>query len=405
MMIRTFHGLRRITGALLLAVLIGLPFLRINGESALRFDVPSLRLMLFGTVILMQDFFIILIAVIFLTFSFLFATTILGRVWCGWLCPQTVLTDATSFVDTSRRRGYAALVFAALAGIAASAVIAAACIGYFVSPYDLPLLLRNGGTAATIIIWSWVSLVVILFLDITALRRKFCASVCPYAKMQSVLFDDRTLVVAFDESRADQCRECEACIRACPVDIDIRKGLQSACIHCAECVDACAAQMARRNQRSLIGYTRGLAGSRGAGIRINPLITGILTAISFAFLLYLAISRAPFDMSIRLEYRGGPEAGSDGSVINNYLITLRNVTTRDLDLDLTASAAEGWVSLTPGAVHLKQGAESVTLPVSVILKPPARLRQGPVKITITIRSVLLGKSVSRSVLFVVPRGE
>jgi len=105
MMIRTFHGFRRLADALLLIILIGLPFVRLNGESALRFDVPTLRLLFFGTEIWMQDFFIVLVAVIFLTFLILFVTTILGRVWCGWLCPQTVLMDVTTFMETFQKGG------------------------------------------------------------------------------------------------------------------------------------------------------------------------------------------------------------------------------------------------------------------------------------------------------------
>ena len=96
-MTRKFHKFRRITGAALLIILIVTPFLRIGGQSAFRFDVPSLRLLFFGTEIWMTDFFIVLIAVLFLTFITLFTTTVFGRIWCGWLCPQTVLSDATEF--------------------------------------------------------------------------------------------------------------------------------------------------------------------------------------------------------------------------------------------------------------------------------------------------------------------
>ncbi|HYA88950.1 MAG TPA: 4Fe-4S dicluster domain-containing protein [Nitrospirota bacterium] len=238
MMIRTFHGFRRLTDALLLIILIGLPFVRLNGESALRFDVPTLRLLFFGTGIWMQDFFIVLVAVIFLTFFILFVTTILGRVWCGWLCPQTVLMDVTTFMEAFKKQGYPGLIAAAFAGLAASAALSASFISYFVSPYDLPLILRTGGPSATIVVWSWAVIAVVLYLDLIALRRGFCAAACPYAKMQGVLFDDRTLMVAFDSARTEECRECLACVKVCPLGIDIRKGTQMACIHCAECVDA-----------------------------------------------------------------------------------------------------------------------------------------------------------------------
>jgi cytochrome c oxidase accessory protein FixG len=405
MMTNKFHWFRRVSGALFLIILIGLPFLRIQGESALRFDVPSLRLLFFGTSIWMQDFFIVLIAVIFLTFLILFATTVLGRIWCGWLCPQTVLVDTTSFIDRSRKRGRAAGMAASAAVGAISAVIAASLIAYFVSPYDLPFLIRSGGAPVTLVLGSWVALTIILFLDLVALRRKFCASVCPYAKLQNILFDDRTLVVAFDPRRARECRECLACVKACPVGIDIRKGLHLSCIHCAECVDACTERMAMRGRESLIGYSFGMYGDHRSGVRVNPLITGMVTSISLAFLIYLSFTRMPFDMNVRLNYTGGAQVRMDGTLTNSYELSLRNMGNADLDLDLsaTSSAAPGSaVRITPDVVTLKRGTDIMKVPVIVSLARGAVSGKNSVTITLTLRSDRLGKSISKQMLFMVP---
>ncbi|MDA8086832.1 MAG: 4Fe-4S binding protein, partial [Nitrospiraceae bacterium] len=86
------------------AVILGLPFLRINGQSDLRFDVPSLRLYFFGAAIWMDEFFIVLVAIIFLVLLFVFVTLMVGRLWCGWVCPQTVLIDYTGFFDKVKKR-------------------------------------------------------------------------------------------------------------------------------------------------------------------------------------------------------------------------------------------------------------------------------------------------------------
>jgi cytochrome c oxidase accessory protein FixG len=403
MMTRKFHWYRRVSGILFLVILIGLPFLRIHGESAFRFDVPSLRLLFFGTSIWMQDFFIVLIAVIFLTFLILFATTVLGRVWCGWLCPQTVLVDTTSFIDTSRRQGPAARMAASAAVGAISAIIAASLIAYVVSPYDLPALIKSGGAPGTLVLGSWVALTIILFLDLVALRRNFCATVCPYAKLQSVLFDDRTLVVAFDSQRARECKECLACVKACPVGIDIRKGLNMACIHCAECVDACTERMARRDKQSLIGYSFGMSNDRRSGVRINPLITGLATAIALVFLIYLSLTRVPFDMNVRLNYTGGTQVQADGSLTNSYELSLRNTGSADLALDLGATSAEvpGTVRVSPDVIALKQGTDIVKMPVIVTLAREAVSGKHSVWITLILRSSRLNKSISKQILFMV----
>lgn len=402
MMTRRFHALRRLFGASLLTILIGLPFLRIHGESAFRFDVPTLRLLFFGTGIWMQDFFIVLVALIFLTFFILFATTIFGRVWCGWLCPQTVLIDVTTFVEKARKRKVSARVAASGAGIAASATIAASFICYFVSPYDLPLILRTGGTNATIIIGSWTVLAVVLFLDLIALRRGFCATACPYAKMQGVLFDDRTLIVVFNNQRANECMHCNACVISCPVNIDIREGSQSACIHCAECVDACTEKMSRKNRTSLIQYRFGLPGKRGSGVRVNPLLTGVLTAVTFVFLLYLTFTRMPFDMNIHMKHIDEPSILADNGETKAYVLSLRNMGQTDLALELNASASTGEASVSPHLVLLKKGSDITTVPITIVLQNASKIKQHTVTIVLTLSSKPLGKSLEKRVTVILP---
>jgi len=402
-MSRKFHRLRRFSGAVLLLILIGLPFLRVHGESAFRFDIPSLRLLFFGTEIWLADFFIFLIAVIFLTFLAIFTTTIFGRLWCGWLCPQTVLVDATTFMATAWERGYSARALASAAGMVVSAVVSASLIGYFVSPYDLPSLLQTGGMPAKIVLGSWIALSLIVFLDLIALRRRFCSTVCPYAKLQSVLFDDRTLVVAFDSRRADECMQCSACVKACPVGIDIRRGSQMACIHCAECVDACTERMARRDRESLVRYSFGLPGEQTAGVRVNPLLTGAITAISLVFLVYLSASRMPFDMNVHLNYTEEPVMRTNGNVTNTYTLSLRNMGTTDLELDLSASVPAGTVLVSPDTVPLRKGRDILRVPLSVTVNGVSSQGQHPVTITLTVASKQVDKRISKTVYFMMPK--
>jgi cytochrome c oxidase accessory protein FixG len=400
-MSKTFHGLRRACGMVLFLVLITLPYVQIHGESALRFDIPSLRLLFFGTSIWMADFFIILIMVMFLTFFTLFATTLFGRIWCGWLCPQTVLVDATMFIETARLKGYAKVILSWITGLLVSAVAAAGLIGYFVSPYDLPGVLRTGGLPAQIVSVSFAVLVVLIVLDLIALRRRFCATVCPYAKMQGVLFDDRTLVVAFDHERADECMDCGACAKACPVNVDIRTGPHMACIHCAECVDACTERTAIRGRRSLVNYTFGIAANRRTGVRTFPLITGVLTVVSLAFLVYLAASRMPFDVTVQLNYTEAPINTINGSTTRSYMLSLRNMGPTDLLLDLSVAAASGEARVLPDTITLPRSGMVSKVPVSITVTqaPPA---QDPVVVTLTVRSKVLGKSITRTIYFMMP---
>ncbi len=117
---------------------------------------------------------------------------------------------------------------------------------------------------------------VTLFLDLGFVRARFCATACPYAKLQGVLFDRATLVVAYDERRDAECIDCLACVRVCPTGIDIRDGLQAECIACAQCVDACAPILARFGKPTLVDYFFGAPGERPRLLR--PVVLALAAA-------------------------------------------------------------------------------------------------------------------------------
>src|SRR3990172_791625 len=234
MRIRQIQPYRRLLEALQALLILGLPFLTVNGESALRFDIPSLRLHFFGISLWMDEFFLVLIAILFLTFLIVLITLMFGRIWCGWLCPQTVLVDFTRFVDRALKKDFASGTVSYLLTFLVSLIVAAGLIWYFVSPYEFfgRLFAGNFGPVLT---GFWTVMAGIIFLDLAFLRHGFFTTVCPYAKMQSEIFDKNTLRIGFDPRRKEECLNCMACVRACPVGIDIRDGMNAACINCAEC--------------------------------------------------------------------------------------------------------------------------------------------------------------------------
>jgi len=137
-------SLRRMTEILQAILILGLPFVRVKRESALRFDIPSLRLHVFGCTIWMQEFFIVLVATIFFTLLIVFITLVFGRIWCGWLCPQTVIVDFTPFMDKAKKEGVLYKLMAIAITFLISIVVAASLIWYFVSPYEFIPDLING---------------------------------------------------------------------------------------------------------------------------------------------------------------------------------------------------------------------------------------------------------------------
>ena len=373
-MTRRIRTWRRVAEVCQAAVIVGLPFLKINGESALRFDVPSLQLYFFGLDLWMEEFFIVLIAVIFLSLLVILFTLLLGRIWCGWMCPQTVIADFTSFVDRVKYKGIAEKVVPYSATFVISLFVAANLIWYFVSPYDFfPRLLE--GRLGDVIWWFWIVLTAILFLNFVLVRRTFCATVCPYAKLQSTLFDSRTLLVAFDPRRRDECIECMACVRTCPVGIDIRKGQNAACIHCAECIDSCTGVMMPRRKKSLIGYFFGQPGDRGKILRLNVVLIGLVTAAFLAFFVYLLYTRVPVDMTVLPNYSFQPRINSEGKAINSYIISLRNMGRKDLDFKIVVQGNSGMARIVPdGTLHVKAG-YSKNIPVYITISDVNRKKE------------------------------
>lgn len=381
-------------------ILLGFPFLKIKGESALRFDVPSLELHVFGLTLWMEEFFIVLVALIFLSLLVILITLVLGRIWCGWLCPQTVIADFTSFVDKAAGKGFLFRAIAWGATFIVSVIMAANLVWYFVSPYEFIPRLFGGGLGN--IIWGfWIVLTVILFLNFVLLRQKFCATVCPYAKLQGTLFDDKTLVVAFDPRRRNECIECMACVRTCPVGIDIRKGLNTACIHCAECVDKCAMVMAQRGKNSLIGYFFGLPGEGGRIVRQNAVMIGTVTAAFLVCFIYLLLTRIPLDMTVLPNYVFQPRTLSNGGVVNSYIISVKNRGREDAALSVRVTGIPD-MKIVPDKVLRVRAGEIKKFPVYISINN-IKGKEIMWNINIIIRTIQGEKYIlTRKANFIVP---
>ena len=378
---KQYKGWRRLAAILQAAVILGLPFIRINGESALRFDVPSLRLHFFGVSLWMEEFFLVLMAIVFFTLLLFLVTLLFGRIWCGWLCPQTVLLDFTAFVHRAGLRGASQKLLSYLPTLGLAALVGVSLIWYFVSPYEfIPRL--AAGSLGTLLWGFWIVLTIIIFLDLAFLRHRFCATVCPYSMMQSTLYDKHTMVIAFDEDRKADCRDCKACVTCCPVDIDIRDGLNRACITCAECVDTCGSIMDVRGLKSLIGYRFGLKGEGFSLFRASPLILFAVTALFLVLTLHLSASRIALAVTVLPNRDFPPRISRTGEVVNGYLLSVRNRGRDPVSFILEARSPGREVTLKPAGPRSIDGGSAERLPIYIAIKDP----EGAKTVTISLRS-------------------
>ncbi len=350
---------RRTAGAAQGLLFLALPFLRVGGESALRFDVPSLRLHAFGAVLAMDEFFVLLPATIFLAFLFLAVTVAFGRVWCGWSCPQTVLADLTRLVQPAagkRRRPLRRAAGFALTALV-SVVFGAATVWYFVPPLEF-LGDLAAGRLGPVAGGSWAVLSAVLYLDLAFLRAGFCATACPYAKLQGVLYDPGTLVVAYDRRRAGDCIDCGACVRCCPTGIDIRDGLQMECIACAECIDACRPIMLKlRRPPDLVGYFFGEPGRPRRLLRPATVALALGTVLSLAGTAWAAraASHDTLDLAVVPASDFAPRLGPDGRALDAYTVTLENRARGAVEVRLSVEAPGLEVTARPDRVGLEAG--------------------------------------------------
>ena len=358
---------RRLAQGAQAALALGLPFVRVGGESALRFDVPTLTLHVLGAAVWIDELFVVLAAALSVAFAFLLVTLLFGRVYCGWACPQTALVDLTAFLERARRRGPARRAAALAAVAAACALVSADLLWYFVPPREF-LSRLAGRSLGPALGGTWAAISLVLFLDLALVRQRFCAHACPYAKAQGALLDAHSMIVAYDARRASDCIDCGACARACPVDIDIRRGLQSACIACAECVDACRPIMRRLGRApDLIGYFFGAPGTPHRLGRPATWALAAATAASLALLGATAAARSPLDVTIAADPAFAPRLGASGEAYNAFQIALENRGRAPLVLDLAVVGAGLDARLRPAEVALAAG-EHRSLRVVVVAR-------------------------------------
>ena len=337
------------------ALLLGIPFLSAGRESLLRLDAGSRTLLFFGASVRIEEFYLFLIAVLIFVFGFLFVTMLFGRVWCGWLCPQTTLCDLADWIDSKLRSHVRVHALAAalrhLSYLVIACLVACNLVWYFIPPALFVARLKSGGIGAVAGI-TLVATFLLVYLDLALVRRTFCKTVCPYGRIQLLTMERGTLTLEFDPERKDACIRCGACVRACPMGIDIRDGLQVECINCGRCLDACRDVMERRGGKGLVHYSFGSArlGEAGPPDRKTLALAGII-ALLIALFGIGVLTRKEATLKVQRAANGEVRRLSDGSLINFYAVFLENRSTRPGTFSLEAKPVPGFLVELVGPVR------------------------------------------------------
>lgn len=383
-----YQRIRVYTGWPLLIGYFLLPWFNWGDRQAVLFDLPARQFHVLGLTFWPQDFPLLAAVLIIAAFALFAVTTLWGRVWCGYTCPQTVWTAifmwAEQFCEGSRnqrikrdqapwtidklwRKGLKHsmwLGFAALTGVT--------FIGYFVPIRELlpDLVLLQANFWA----WSW-SLFFTLATYINAgwMREQVCIYMCPYARFQSAMFDKDTLIVSYDPGRGEprgarkkginpseqglgDCVDCQICVQVCPTGIDIRDGLQYECINCALCIDGCNEVMDQMGYpKGLISYTteNALAGKPTHVLR--PRLIGYSTAVLLLIAVFFTAVwlRTPLELDVIRDRDRLYFETADGLIENTYTLRILNMTQQQQQYQLQVEGLP--------AVKV-QGPQSITMP-------------------------------------------
>lgn len=392
-----YHNLRIVVTIFLLGLLFAGPFIKIGGQPLLLMNFFERKFIIFGQAFWPQDFLIFGLAMItFFVFIILF-TTAFGRLWCGWACPQTLfmemvfrkieyliegdanqqrkLNAAPWNFDKILRKGGKQLIFLLI-----SVLIGHLMMAYLIGVDQVKEVVQAGPAA------NFSGFLGLLFFSGTFygvfayLREQACIAICPYGRLQGVLLNKDSIVVAYDWLRGEprgklkkeanaeiengDCIDCKLCVHACPTGIDIRNGTQLECVNCTACIDACDQVMTKIDKPiGLIRYDSYNGIEQGKKLKLGARLwgyIGVLTVL-LGVLSYLVLSRSDIETTM-LRVPGQLFQRTDqGAITNLYNVQFVNKTfdERTVELRLTS----------PDQAVIKQiGGASAVIPSNDVLE-------------------------------------
>ncbi|MBF7066228.1 cytochrome c oxidase accessory protein CcoG [Aliarcobacter butzleri] len=373
---KTPYRYRRYFGYILATIVaLSLPFIKINENQIFLLSFDKKQLHLLGIAFDMQELYLMPFLLMLLFLGIFAVTSLGGRAWCGWACPQTIfrvtyrdlieskllrlrrIKNKQKEPDLSKaenkvKKIIGILIWACLALLAASNFM-----WYFVPPDDFFAYLQDP-SEHLFLIGFVLAIAGFLVYDVVMLKEDFCVYICPYSRVQSVLYDNNTYQAIYSTNRGgniyndkkekmvfklkdlasseNECTTCESCVTVCPTHIDIRKGLQLECINCLECVDACTQVMGKLGKPSLVQW------SSTNAIKYNTPTKFVRKSTIMYFVALLIVISLLFVMGGEKEHMllnvnkttELYKVKEDNVVTNNFLLLFQNTESQTLTYDL-----------------------------------------------------------------------
>lgn len=423
-----FFTRRQWVSYLLLLFLFAAPHIRFRGEPLILLNVVERKFVLFGSVFWPQDLYLFAIMLVAGVIGVVLFTVIYGRLFCGWVCPQTIFMefifrriDYLIEGDWTEQKKLAAMP---MKGVKLrkrilkfsiywiiSFLIANTFLAYIIGADALwgiqqdPIYMHVGGLISIAIFTT------VFFFVFAYLREQVCTTICPYGRLQGVLLDPNSMVVAYDHVRGEgrakfrkgedrkevgkgDCIDCHQCVNVCPTGIDIRNGTQLECINCTLCIDACDQMMdGVKMEKGLIRFVS------ENGIRNRTRFQWTRRVISYTVLLLaivgvlvtLLVTRTDFSTTI-LRQRGALyNVTEDDRISNTYEIDITNKTKKNYTIDLQPDFKDAQIRLATPTLRLKK--EQHLKERFIVVMPYEDLQNGERKMYIIVKGN--GKEIDR----------
>ena len=375
-----FHKARIFVSAFLLLILVLTPFLKVNGHPFMLFDFINRKFILFGVLFGPHDFHLLVIAMISLVVFVILFTAVFGRIFCGWACPQTIfmemvfrkieywiegdardqhkLNSAPWTMNKFFKKFSKQIIFFGIAFF-----ISNIFLSYIIGIDALVKIITDPPSEHLQGLFAITVFSGIFYFVFSNFREQACTIVCPYGRLQGVLLDRDSIVIAYDNVRGEprkrfkrdegwenrgDCIECYQCVEVCPTGIDIRNGIQLECVNCTACIDACDDIMDKiKRPRGLIRYASINSIEKKTKWKFTPRAIGYsaLLTVLVSLLVILLLNRSEFSVTVLrtagLLYQEQP----NNMVSNLYDLNIVNKTFNKIPVNLKLEGLEGELKL------------------------------------------------------------
>lgn len=381
-----FHRYRVIAAVILLAILFFVPLIKVNGHPFMLLDLLNRKFILFGISFGPHDFHLFVLTIIGLIISVFLFTVVYGRLFCGWVCPQTIFMEMVfrkvEYLiegDANKQRALnkapwdankiikkisKQIIFFLIAFVIANALLAWVIgVDALFELISKPISEVFGRFMAMIIFTAVTYFMGAYF------REQVCTMICPYGRLQGVMLDPNSIVIHYDNVRGEprgkirkeieqtngDCIDCHICVDVCPTGIDIRNGTQLECINCTACIDACDAVMTKvKRPTGLIRYASKNEIESGIRKVLTPKAIGytIVLILLYGLISFLLTTRSDFELSI-VRTAGLMAQEQPGDKLSNlYDVKIINKTFNEVSTVLELKNLEGEIKIVQGDLSL-----------------------------------------------------